>query len=43
MLNPWILIGMFIGVSVPFMISALTMRSVSNAALKMVLDGATTV
>lgn len=37
-LNPVILAGMFIGGSLPFLISALTMRSVSNAALKMVLE-----
>lgn len=37
-LNPLILAGMFIGGTIPFLISALTMRSVSNAALKMVLE-----
>lgn len=37
-LNPLILAGMFIGSTIPFLISALTMRSVSNAALKMVLE-----
>jgi K(+)-stimulated pyrophosphate-energized sodium pump len=37
-LNPLILAGMFIGSTAPFLISALTMRSVSNAALQMVLE-----
>ncbi|HRN78222.1 MAG TPA: sodium-translocating pyrophosphatase [Candidatus Dependentiae bacterium] len=37
-LDPFILTGMFIGATVPFLISALTMRSVSNAALQMVLE-----
>ena len=37
-LNPLILAGMFIGGTIPFLVSALTMRSVSNAALKMVLE-----
>lgn len=37
-LNPLILAGMFIGGTIPFLISALTMRSVSNAALQMVLE-----
>jgi len=37
-LNPVILAGMFIGGTIPFLVSALTMRSVSNAALKMVLE-----
>jgi len=38
MLDPWILTGMFIGAAVPFFVSAITLRSVSNAALKMVLE-----
>ena len=33
-----LLVGMFIGGALPFIISALTMRSVSNAALKMVME-----
>lgn len=37
-LNPVILVGMFFGGTIPFLISALTMRSVSNAALQMVLE-----
>ena len=37
-LQPYILVGMFIGASLPFLISALTMRSVGNAALKMVVE-----
>jgi K(+)-stimulated pyrophosphate-energized sodium pump len=37
-LDPVILAGMFIGATVPFLISALTMRSVSDAALKMVFE-----
>jgi len=37
-LNPFVMAGMFIGGTVPFLISALTMRSVSNAALQMVLE-----
>jgi K(+)-stimulated pyrophosphate-energized sodium pump len=37
-LDPIILAGMFIGATVPFLISALTMRSVSDAALKMVFE-----
>ncbi|MGC2310287.1 MAG: sodium-translocating pyrophosphatase [Candidatus Babeliaceae bacterium] len=38
LLNPVVLIGMFIGATMPFLISALTMRSVGNAALKMVFE-----
>lgn len=38
LLNPFIMAGMFIGGAVPFLISALTMRSVGNAALKMVME-----
>lgn len=37
-LDPLILTGMFIGGSIPFLISALTMRSVGDAALKMVME-----
>ncbi|MDR3646919.1 MAG: sodium-translocating pyrophosphatase [Candidatus Babeliales bacterium] len=36
--NPVILVGLFIGATIPFIISALTMRSVSDAALKMVME-----
>jgi len=38
LLNIWILAGIFIGGTVPFLISALTMRSVSSAAMKMVME-----
>ncbi len=37
-LDPWILTGLFIGGVVPFLISALTMRSVGNTAWKMVQE-----
>lgn len=37
-LDPLILAGMFIGATIPFLISSLTMRSVGDAALKMVLE-----
>ncbi len=37
-LDPYILTGVFIGGTVPFVISALTMRSVSDAAMKMVME-----
>jgi K(+)-stimulated pyrophosphate-energized sodium pump len=37
-LDPFIMAGMFIGATMPFLISALTMRSVSSAALKMVME-----
>ena len=37
-LNPFILVGVFIGAVLPFLISALTMRSVGEAALKMVME-----
>ena len=37
-LDPYILVGMFIGGAMPFVISALTMRSVGSAALKMVFE-----
>ncbi len=38
LLQPLVLTGMFIGATVPFLISALTMRSVGQAALQMVLE-----
>jgi K(+)-stimulated pyrophosphate-energized sodium pump len=38
LINPYVIAGMFIGGTLPFMISALTMRSVGNAALKMVME-----
>jgi K(+)-stimulated pyrophosphate-energized sodium pump len=38
LLDPLIMVGIFIGATVPFMVSALTMRSVSDAALKMVME-----
>jgi K(+)-stimulated pyrophosphate-energized sodium pump len=38
LLEPTVLIGMFIGGTVPFLVSALTMRSVGQAALQMVLE-----
>ena len=38
LLNPLIMVGMFIGGTIPFMISALTMRSVGDAALQMVME-----
>ncbi len=38
LLNPTIMAGMFIGSTIPFLISALTMRSVGDAALKMVVE-----
>jgi K(+)-stimulated pyrophosphate-energized sodium pump len=37
-LDPYVMVGMFIGATLPFLISALTMRSVGNAALKMVIE-----
>lgn len=37
-LDPHILAGAFIGATVPFLVSALTMRSVSEAALQMVME-----
>ena len=37
-LEPFVLVGMFIGASLPFLISSLTMRSVGDAALKMVVE-----
>ncbi len=38
LLEPLVLTGMFIGATIPFLISALTMRSVGNAALLMVVE-----
>lgn len=37
-LDPYVMVGMFIGATLPFLISALTMRSVGDAALKMVIE-----
>lgn len=37
-LDPFIMAGMFIGGTVPFLISALTMRAVGEAALEMVME-----
>jgi K(+)-stimulated pyrophosphate-energized sodium pump len=37
-LDPYILAGVFIGGTMPFIVTALTMRSVSEAALKMVME-----
>jgi K(+)-stimulated pyrophosphate-energized sodium pump len=37
-LDPYVLIGVFIGGTVPFVVSALTMRSVGDAAMKMVME-----
>jgi len=37
-IDPTILVGVFIGGTIPFIISSLTMRSVGNAALKMVME-----
>lgn len=37
-LDPIVLAGLFIGAAAPFFVSALTMRSVSNAALSMVME-----
>lgn len=37
-LSPLVLVGVFIGAVLPFLISALTMRSVGDAALKMVVE-----
>ena len=37
-IDPIILAGVFIGGTIPFLISALTMRSVSDAALQMVME-----
>jgi K(+)-stimulated pyrophosphate-energized sodium pump len=38
LLNPLVIAGMFIGGSMPFLFSSMTMRSVGKAALKMVLE-----
>jgi len=38
LLNPMIIAGLFIGASMPYLISALTMRSVGSAAWKMVAE-----
>lgn len=38
LLDPYTMAGMFIGSTVPFIISALTMRSVGSAALQMVME-----
>ncbi len=38
MLDPFVMAGMFIGGTLPFLIAAMTMRSVSDAALKMVME-----
>jgi K(+)-stimulated pyrophosphate-energized sodium pump len=38
LLDPLIMAGVFIGGTIPFLVSALTMRSVGDAALKMVLE-----
>lgn len=38
LLDPYVTVGVFLGGIMPFIISALTMRSVSNAALKMVME-----
>jgi K(+)-stimulated pyrophosphate-energized sodium pump len=37
-LDPVILAGMFIGGTIPFIVASMTMRSVSDAALKMVME-----
>lgn len=37
-INPVVLVGVFIGGTMPFLISAFVMRSVSSAALKMVME-----
>ncbi len=38
LVNPRVLVGIFIGGVMPFLVSALTMRSVGDAALKMVME-----
>ena len=38
LLSPKVLVGLFIGGTLPFIVSSLTMRSVSEAALKMVFE-----
>ena len=37
-LDPWIMTGMFVGATIPFLITSLTMRSVGDAALQMVFE-----
>ncbi len=37
-IDPLVMVGLFIGATLPFLISALTMRSVGEAALKMVME-----
>lgn len=37
-IDPYILTGLFIGATIPFLVSALTMRSVGKAALQMVME-----
>lgn len=37
-IDPLVMAGVFIGAVIPFMVSALTMRSVGDAALKMVME-----
>lgn len=38
LVNPMVIVGLFIGAALPFMISSLTMRSVGDAALRMVFE-----
>lgn len=38
LLDPLVFLGVFVGAAIPFWISALTMRSVGEAALKMVME-----
>ncbi len=38
LINPFVLLGVFFGAIMPFLVSALTMRSVGSAALKMVIE-----
>jgi K(+)-stimulated pyrophosphate-energized sodium pump len=38
LVKPLVFLGLFIGSAIPFLISALTMRSVGDAALKMVME-----
>ncbi|MGA9530401.1 MAG: sodium-translocating pyrophosphatase, partial [Candidatus Babeliales bacterium] len=37
-LDPFVMVGVFLGAMVPFLVSAFTMRSVSRAALEMVME-----
>ncbi len=37
-LDPWVMVGVFVGGAMPFLISALTMRSVGNSAWAMVQE-----